>query len=348
MKPAFLLLLIWLCSACQSPPTIFVGGKEPGFIDGWLAEARFHHLKDLAIDSQGNVFTIDTGYSLFDTEYSHYTAIRKITPEGLVSTIAGGPEQVYIDGPGADARFTDARSLAIDSKGNIFVLEATCIRKLEPQHDLYMVSTFAGTCHDQRSNLEAGIESPIDYTYNTNTLVPPEQADLCGLAIDAEDNLYTVTVPFLIRINPDKQVTVLKTQEGQNLGGSGCHKLVMGAEQILYGLFFISVGPRSVLTKTKIYPSYGESEAFSFEYDPNIIGTLTIDSEGYLYLINRRFIQRISPDGKSTDVSAGLHIIGADYAVIDKKRRVIYIAPLDYVNSSVHRNIYRMPLPSGW
>jgi len=348
MKPAFLLLLIWLCSACQLQPTVFVGGEEPGFMDGQLTEARFYDLKDLAIDSQGNVFAIDTGYVRFDNDDSYYIAIRKITPEGLVSTIAGGSEQTHLDGSGPEARFTDAQSLAIDSKDSIFVLDGTCIRKMELQNHAYIVSTFAGTCNDQRSNQEAGIESLTEYIHNTNILVPPEQADMHGLAIDTEDNLYTITASSLIRITSDKQVTVLKTQSGENLGGGRYHKLAMGANHTLYSLFFISIGPRSGLIKTKIYPTHGVREPLSFKYNPNILGAMSIDSEGYLYLINRHFMQQVSPNEKSVKLSPGLNTIGADYTVIDKKRRAIYIAPLNYPNSSSRIKIYKQSIPSEW
>jgi sugar lactone lactonase YvrE len=117
-----------------------VQSREEGYRDGSLAEARLHSPRGMAFDSNGNL--------LFSDCWNH--RIRKITPEGVVSTLAGGgPTGVDAaatcrDGVGTEARFFAPCGLAIDRNDNLFVAdpENHRIRKVTPQG---VVSTIAGS-----------------------------------------------------------------------------------------------------------------------------------------------------------------------------------------------------------
>ncbi len=73
------------------------------------------------------------------------TRIRKITPAGAVTTVAGGaptdPPTPSIDGVGANARFTGVSSVEADRQGNILIVDAQTVRKLSPNGT---VTTLAG------------------------------------------------------------------------------------------------------------------------------------------------------------------------------------------------------------
>ncbi|WP_064747677.1 NHL repeat-containing protein [Lysobacter antibioticus] len=90
----------------------FAGGTE-GFADGSGAAAKFHTPSGLAFDRSGNLYVADTG--------NH--AIRRISPQGVVSTVAGTGIAGYRDGPGAQAQFDGPVGVAVAADGRIFVAD---------------------------------------------------------------------------------------------------------------------------------------------------------------------------------------------------------------------------------
>ena len=94
---------------------------------------QFSSPSGLATDASGNIYVADSGNN----------RIRQITPDGLVTTIAGG-ERGYADGPGSEARFFGNSGLVLDNAGNLLVAEADGerIRLISPEK---IVSTLAGS-----------------------------------------------------------------------------------------------------------------------------------------------------------------------------------------------------------
>jgi len=111
-----------------------LAGSIGGFRDGTLTTARFNAPTGVATDGQGNIYVAD----------QINQRIRKITPAGVVSTIAGDGTRGYIDGNGVGAEFRYPTSLAVDGSGNIYVadVENFVIRKITPAG---VVSTLAGS-----------------------------------------------------------------------------------------------------------------------------------------------------------------------------------------------------------
>jgi sugar lactone lactonase YvrE len=81
-----------------------------GYKDGAAGDALFSAINDITIDDQGNMYASDDN------------RIRKITPQGVVSTIAGSIAG-YTDGEAGIARFNDPVGLAVDKQGNIYVAD---------------------------------------------------------------------------------------------------------------------------------------------------------------------------------------------------------------------------------
>lgn len=105
-----------------------------GSADGTGPVARFERPLALTTDTSGNVYVADYGNRL----------IRKITPSGVVTTVAGSAGQTgHVDGMGSAARLTGPIGIAADGQGNLFVSEFDdhTIRKITPGGE---VSTIAG------------------------------------------------------------------------------------------------------------------------------------------------------------------------------------------------------------
>lgn len=100
----------------------FVGRDMEGFEDGTGEVAAFNFLYSVVVDRFGNALVADSG--------NH--AIRLITPEGVVTTIAGNGQRGSVDGAGKVAQFSTPSGIAINSKGEIFVgeREGFTIRKI--------------------------------------------------------------------------------------------------------------------------------------------------------------------------------------------------------------------------
>jgi len=85
-----------------------------GSVDGTGSAARFNYPVGVAVDSAGNVYVADSGNA----------TIRKVSPAGVVTTLAGLAQSPgSADGIGSAARFGGPGSVAVDSAGNLFVAD---------------------------------------------------------------------------------------------------------------------------------------------------------------------------------------------------------------------------------
>jgi sugar lactone lactonase YvrE len=112
----------------------FAGSGNATYQDGTGTAASFNTPSSVATDAAGNVYVADKNNHL----------IRKITPAGTVSILAGGVNMPgNSEGPGAAARFNYPAGVAVDNSGNILVADSGNhkIRKITPDG---VVSTYAG------------------------------------------------------------------------------------------------------------------------------------------------------------------------------------------------------------
>jgi sugar lactone lactonase YvrE len=162
-----------------------------GSIDGVGAGARFSSPSGIAVDGAGNLYVTDGWVS----------NIRKVTPAGEVTTLAGkAGEHGSADGPAERARFNVPAGIAADRAGNLFVCDYgdRTIRKITPRGE---VSTVAG---------RAGVQGSSDGTGAAARFMGPT-----GIAIDDVGNLYVSDAYTIRRITPEGVVTTIAGVPGE-------------------------------------------------------------------------------------------------------------------------------------
>jgi sugar lactone lactonase YvrE len=123
--------------ASDGTVSLLAGSGRTGSEDGVGANASFNRPSGIAVDERGNVYV------------SENNTIRKISPVGAVTTLAGKPgANRSDDGEGSNARFTSSTGIAADGAGNVYVAAKNAIRKITPTG---VVSTLAGNANSRGS-----------------------------------------------------------------------------------------------------------------------------------------------------------------------------------------------------
>ena len=107
------------------------GDGQAGFQDGPAASAEFDYPSGIAVDGAGNVYVAD----MFNSR------VRKITPAGLVTTVAGNGHDAYTGdgGPAVNAALYWPTGLAFDPNGNLFIVDwiNNVVREVVPDGTIY-------------------------------------------------------------------------------------------------------------------------------------------------------------------------------------------------------------------
>ena len=173
---------------------------SPGSVDGAGPAARFHAPSGITADASGDLYVADFGNS----------AIRKISPAGIVTTLAGAAAvRGSVDGTGATAQFNAPDGIAADTAGNLYVADRinSTIRKITPAG---VVTTFAGTATD-----DCTLIGPADGAGAAARFACPQ-----AIAVDAAGNVYVADTGSgtVRKITPAGIVTTLAGTA--NVGGS--------------------------------------------------------------------------------------------------------------------------------
>jgi sugar lactone lactonase YvrE len=272
----------------ESAKTIMVStfaGGEGGFADGIGGDARFLGPFSIAIDAAGNLYVADTVND----------RIRKITPAGEVSTLAGG-EEGFADGVGSDARFNKPSGIASDAAGNLYVADTFNhrIRKITPAGE---VSTLAG-----------GDEGFADGIGSDAMLKRP-----FGITSDAAGNLYVAdTENHRIRkITPAGVVSTLADGVGDDAKFDDPSGIASDAAGNLYVANTANNRIRKITPAGAVSTLAGGERGFADGvgsdakfYWPSGI---TIDAAGNLYVADYRNhrIRKITPTGEVSTLAGG-------------------------------------------
>lgn len=145
----------------QGQVSTLAGNGIAGHKDDLRDAAQFNGPRGLVVDPQGNVFVADSG--------NH--RIRKIKPDGAVTTWAGTGIPGHADGFGQEAQFQYPYGLTRDRKGNLYVADTGnyLIRKINPAG---IVTTVVGTAgaagYVEGSGSDARFSYPQDLTVDSS------------------------------------------------------------------------------------------------------------------------------------------------------------------------------------
>ena len=166
-------------------------------LDGNGSAARFNRPSGITVDSSGTLYVADTGNNL----------IRKISPSGVVTTVAGAPGTYQsTDGAGSAARFNSPSGIVVDPAGNLYVGESTMIRKITPSGD---VTTLAG--------IASPVGSADGFGYADGTESNARFSGVSGITRDLAGNLYSADASnsTIRKITLAGVVTTVAGQVGQ-------------------------------------------------------------------------------------------------------------------------------------
>ncbi|WCT12445.1 MBG domain-containing protein [Mucilaginibacter jinjuensis] len=281
------------------------GNTQAGSTDGTSTTASFNGPTGVITDNVGNIYIAD--------QAGH--KIRKITPDGTVSTFAGSGTAGYYDGPGAIAMFNHPCGLAFDSDENLYVTDKTnnMIRKITPDG---MVSTLAGNLNANSHNGN-GTAAGFYYPY--------------GIVADANNNLYIAEMggSLIRKVTLDGTVTTFAGggQYGTNQDGTGTSAGFYNPTGIVIdskGNFFIAdynnntirkITPAGVVTTfagavSNLYESKDGTGADARFYRPT---SIAIDNSDNLYVTDQAtsLIRKITPAAVVTTLAGTLYRSGS-------------------------------------
>lgn len=170
-------------------------GSTPGYEDGTGTNAKFKEPYGIAIDSQNNLYVTDRGDN----------KIRKITPDGVVSTFAGSTFG-DADGTGTSAKFFFPTGITLDKQNNIYITDQgnAKIKKITSSG---VVTTIAGSTsgYAEGTGSDAQFKQPI------------------GITIDNQNNLFVADYlnNRIRKITPNGKVTSIAGSTEGYADGTG-------------------------------------------------------------------------------------------------------------------------------
>ena len=260
---------------------------------------------------------------VFDSAGNRYelsrTAVYKTTPEGTRSLLAGSFQSGYVDGAGENARFSQAAGMAIDSTGNLYVIDAGShtLRKVTPAG---MVTTLAGVPGSYEALDGKGSEAHF--------------GNPTRVAVDRAGSLWVLDLGIVRKVSAAGEVTTPRLQYAGQPGpvsSSLIFDSAAGFAADTAGNLYVTDSHHGCLVhriaadgtvsdfagKPDTFGSadgQGDSARFCAGYGSGL-GNLVFDSAGNLYVGDpgNRTIRRITPAGEvSTVAGRAAHVDNVD------------------------------------
>lgn len=258
-----------------------------GALDGIGAAARFNDVSNIVVDKSGAVFVSDSGNS----------AVRRISPEGNVTTVAGAlPARGASDGVGGAARFSSPRQIGIDKVDNVYVADTgnATIRKVSRAG---AVTTLAGN---------SGIRGLIDGLGVAASFAAP-----IGIAVDSSGDSYATERESIRKISAAGQVTTIKVYASDAIAYRPSYTSIVADG--IGNVFYIQLGAIPTLGSTIQKRSSAGAESVVSCGIACAARAITTDNLGNVYIATVGTVKRIAPDGSVVNLAgdSGVERIGA-------------------------------------
>jgi len=163
--------------------SVFAGSGSAGNVNGSAGAASFYYPYSVVADKSDNLYVADSQNNL----------IRKVTPAGDVSTLAGSGDAGFADGDGILASFYSPSGVNVDADGNVYVADHNRVRKITPAGAVTTIAGSVGGGSNNGAALSAGFNGAA------------------GVAVDAAGNVYVADISnnLIRKIDPHGIVTTL-------------------------------------------------------------------------------------------------------------------------------------------
>ena len=190
--------------------SIFAGGGGMGFRDGTGTNAMFNNPKGIVADANNNLYVADNS--------NH--RIRKISPTGVVTTLAGTSIAGSTDGISTIAKFNLPNKIAIDkNSGYLYVTElgSQLIRKISPTGEVTTVAgSVAGILEGDPSTAKFNNPIGIAVNYKGDVFVA-DQLNNKIRKISGEGYKVEPKLPTGLVLNTNGSITGTSTQNTANI-----------------------------------------------------------------------------------------------------------------------------------
>jgi uncharacterized protein (TIGR03437 family) len=229
--------------------------------DLFTEDPQFGYPGGIVVDSSGNLYISDAG--------NH--RVRKVSTAGVITTVAGNGTPGYSGdgGPATGAQLMYPAGLAIDAVGNLFIADATQIRKLSPNGVITTVT----------------------------------ESGALGLAVDKSGSLYFAGGAKVRKVSPDGAVTVVAGNGQIGDGGDGgpatSAQLIGPASVALDNsgnLYIADVSRVRKVSTDGIISSVARVELPGTTM-PITVESISLDNSGNLYLAGVSYVLKLPPNG---------------------------------------------------
>jgi uncharacterized protein (TIGR03437 family) len=243
-------------------------------------DAKFLGPQGVSLDSGGSLYVADCDC---DPDGSGFSYIRKISPSGIITTVAGNGTCCAPPGdggPATSAQLEGAGAVAVDAAGNVFIADSWNfrVRKVSPDG---IINTVAGV----------GNHGPPPPSGDGGPATAVQLGQPLGVTVDAGGNLFIVESSQIRKVSPDGIIHTVQGGDGNAITEDAAGNLFTA------GLAISKVSLNGTVTRVASVGGFGT---------PGVGGYgIAVDATANLFVGSGGVVSKISPSGEVSTVAGG-------------------------------------------